>query len=196
MLFLLAIPVFVLGALGRRIAGGVLNEWFRPIGPRVMGDTPARLIFGASIGLSALLGGAPWYLALALVPVTWVGTTTGNFDSLSMGRGAYSISHDILGMLAHGALTALTPTVLLASLDYFAHIPSEWWWITLSCVQAPCFYLIGWTVTEKLGSQGVPPSAPALHRTALPVGFRGGVELAEALWGGAMALGAYAAFVA
>lgn len=45
-----------LGALGRRIAGGVLNQWFAKPGARVFGDTPARLLFGVCVALACVVG--------------------------------------------------------------------------------------------------------------------------------------------
>jgi len=178
--------VLVLGALGRRAAGGALNQWFSDgtAEHRVMGDTPARLIFAATVALSACLGGAPAWQALALVPAVWVGTVTGNFASLAMGRGQYSYLHDCVGMSAHAALSAVLPT-LVAFGAVFLTPPEhdQWgWMLGLTMLAAP-LYTLGWIISGQHG------------RPSFPLGLRGGSELGEAFWGASCALGAFLTFV-
>jgi hypothetical protein len=156
-----------------------MNQWVygQTTSRRVMGDTPARLIYGIAVALSFLAGGAPLLVVLLAVPAVWVGTTTGNFNSLSMGRAHYSFLHDYWGMSAHAALSAIAPALLV------------WWfggdWLVLAALimLAPEIYILGWLITGKVG-----------YKDAFPVGLKGSCELAEAGWGAVTALGAYLAF--
>lgn len=171
----------VLGAFGRRAAGGALNQWI-PLGTktRVTGDTEVRLLYGATIAAAALLGGAIWWQAALLVPAVWVGTTTGNFNSMAMGHGQYSYAHDFFGMSAHAALSAILPTVVAFAVVFLT--PPEyydWWWMAGFCMLASPLYTIGWIISGKVG------------KTSFPAGLQGGSELGEAFWGGACALGAF-----
>lgn len=169
----LAVPlVLALGAVGRRGAGGAYNQWFSTGDTaRVMGDTPARILYGVTIALAALLGGAPWWQAAGLVPLVWVGTTTGNFHSMGMGRAQTSYLHDCFGMSAHAALSAALPTA-------WAYAFAWWWMLGLTMLAAP-LYSLGWMISGREG------------RPSFPIGLRGGSEIGEALWGASCALGAF-----
>lgn len=182
--------VMILGALGRRIAGGLLNQWAGDTDgvSRVMGDTPARLIYGAALGLAALAGSAAWPVALAMVPAVWVGTTTGNFNGMAMGRAEFSYWHDFWGMTAHGALSAILPV----GLAVLAGAAAGSIWIAVDCLLCAPLYAAAWNVAEDMGTQAVPASSIA--RRSLLRGFNGGSELGEAFWGAACALGTFLAF--
>lgn len=186
MIFVFVPVALIMGAIGRRIAGGILNQWAGLAGgntSRVMGDNPARLIFSVLVALSGLLGGAPWLLALLLVPAVFVGTTTGNFNSMAMGRGSYSFAHDFWGMSAHAALSAITPTLLVVAFGLqFYDTPFSWWAVGGFTLIASPLYCIGWIISGKTGN------------LSLPIGFRGGSELGEAFWGASCALGAFLTF--
>lgn len=187
-----AFLAIVLGGLGRRIAGGVLNQWAGLSGEgdaRVMGDHPARLIFGATVAFSAFLGGCPWKLALILIPCVWVGTTTGNFESMAMGRGSHSKYHDWLGMTAHAVLSAILPA--LAVFLIYPALP--WWWIGLLPLLAAPGYELGWFISELTGNS--PSLRQNIYYNHIPNGFKGGTELGEFFFGGACALGAFLTFV-
>lgn len=178
MLYLVVPFVLVLGAFGRRAAGGVLNQWTgRPDSRPLTGDTPTRILYGVTIGLAALLGGALWWHALLTVPAVWVGTTTGNAGSMAMGRAQTPFWRDFLGMSGHAALSAILPTALAFG------VGANGWWTLLTLAAAP-LYDIGWALAGKTGNP------------RFPLGLRGGSEIGEALWGAAVALGAYLAFAA
>lgn len=171
---LLAFLSFVLGAFGRRIAGGALPQWT----PWNAGDQIVRLFFGLTVGVSALLAGVPWYLALALVPATWVGTTTSNFNSMAMGRGGQTMLHDVAGMTLHGVLSAALPALGAWWMGY------EWWPIALSGFLIAPLYDLGWRIAGPDGGKGL---------TWMPRGLQVGTEFGELFWGGTVALGTYLA---
>lgn len=205
MTFWLLIPVaLALGALGRRIAGGVLNTWagydtLNRTHPgfnfRVMGDTPARLIYGVTVGLAALMGGAVWWLALAMVPAVWVGTTTGNGGGRDMGFGATSFWHDFAGMSLHAFESAIAPVLLVVLAMWSpAGSPVSFIILAFTMLAAPLYWL-GWRIAIALGGQEMPPNnLGGVGNGRLFDGLQGGSEWGEALWGGAVALGTYLAF--
>lgn len=164
---------FLLGALGRRVCGGAFEQWTG----KDIGDLPVRLFFGVTLGAAAALAGVPWYYCLALVPITWVGTTTGNFDGIAMGHGVTDYWTDFFRMSAHGLLSGVLP-FLGAWLAGYAVTP-----IAVAALSiGPC-YTIGWLIT------GI------RVRSNWPNGLRSGTEWAECLWGGAMGVGTYVAGV-
>lgn len=174
----LVLPSMLLGGLGRRIAGGVLNQWFKPSGGRVMGDTPARLIYGGFVGMAAAMGGAPYWAALAMMPCVWVGTTTGNWSSMAMGRAKTTFLHDFFGMSAHAFLSALLPVGLAAySVHWHAAVAA------LFIMLAAPLYALGWMISGKTGAAW------------LPTGFKGGSELGEFFWGAATGAGVFLAYM-
>ena len=167
----------ILGALGRRIAGGLWNSIFGRPSPG--GDMPVRLIFAAALSLAAYLGGVRWFVALILVPLNYIGTTTGNFDSLAMGRGGRPYWKDFLGMTLHGLLSALAPAVLFLVVAW----PHPWAALVVIAAGlaiSPC-YTIGWAVCGLHG------------RSAWIKGCQQGPEIAELLWGGVMGAAAFIA---
>jgi len=194
----LGVLAFIMGGLGRRIAGGVLNQWKSPstngAGVAVMGDTPARLIYSASVSLAVILSAVVvpttlmfWCLAACMLPAVFVGTTTGNNNSLSMGTADdYTFKHDFLGMLVHGIESAVLPgmVVLLAFIP--ASIREA---VILSAileasiaVGCPLAYYVGWRIAGLKGA------------SYMPLGLKGGTEIGEALWGGLTALSAFLVF--
>lgn len=157
----------LLGAFGRRIAGGILNQWTgHPDSAPLMGDIPARLIFGSCIAAGAAMGGAIWWHALALIPAVWAGTTVGNFGSISQGRGGGSPWSQALGELAHGLAGVALPALGAWWLGY-----PHWWVLPIGGALIAPSYWLGWTVSGLYG------------RPDFPVGLRGGSEIGEALWG-------------
>lgn len=174
----LAVVFFILGGFGRRIAGGYLNQLFHKNesrGERVMGDTPARLIFSGIVALAFFVSGALWWHALLMVAAVWVGTTTGNNESLDMGRGKTSALHDWCGMELHGLASAFFPCLLVWWFEYTI------WPVALSNLLIAPLYETGWQITSGNGAR---------PRMTWPRGFRGGTEIAEFLWGGTCAVGA------
>ena len=178
MMLLIALSM-ILAGLGRRIAGGSLNQWFSKSGERVTGDTPVRLFFGATIAASAFMAGAVWWHALFLIPAVWVGTMISNFESLAMGHGQRSYVHDFIGLSAHGVLGAIAPTLLLWYLDYPAFYLAALGGVLIS----PLYTLGWWMIPSVAGNPKYPP------------GFRGGQELGEFFYGAVSAFGVFAAVV-
>lgn len=161
----------VLPGIGRRVCGGAFQQW---TGKNV-GDTPARLFFGLTVCLAALLAGVTWWWCLALIPVTWVGTVTGNFGGIAMGRSGNPYWRDFAGMTLHGALSGVLPAAGAWWLGY------GWWAIAIAALTIAPLYSIGWMASGKAGNP------------KLPLGLRGGSELGELFWGGAMGLGTFLA---
>ena len=180
----LAAASFFLGGVGRRICGGGLNQWVywsQTTDKRVFGDTPTRILWAVCLAVCALLGSAVWWhsllFAALLVPAEWVGTTTGLFNSLAMGRGDRSFIHDFLGMSLHGVLSVILPGLAAWWLGY------GWWWIVISgLVISPC-YVAGWSITGRHPNVKFPP------------GLQMGSDVAEVIWGGVMGLGVFLAAV-
>ena len=172
-----------LGGLGRRVAGGSLNEWFHVD----VGDLPVRLFYGAMLGLAALMGGAAWWVALAMILAGWSGQAIGgNFESLAMGREGHSRLHDWLGMSAHGAISAVAPTALVL------YAGGIWWMTAVGFLSAALCYEIGWFVAEKTGNQVV-MGKPMVYPW-FPPGLQGGTQLAEVFWGAACGAGVFLSF--
>lgn len=138
-----ALAAMILGGFGRRIAGGLWGDLLGRRSPG--GDGPIRLAFGLLIAASALLAGAPLGWSVLLAALTFAGSTTGNFDGLTMGRVAW-LSYEpapaadliatthcsgyyagidprkrrraALGLTVHGLLSAASPALLVAGLEF------------------------------------------------------------------------------
>lgn len=170
MIHYLILPIAaVFGAFGRRIAGGLLNEIFRPFGPRVFGDIPARLIFGLAIGAAFLLGGTPPLVATLCVVAVYIGSTTGNRDGIDLGRGEGTFWQDFGNLSLHGWDSAMACLVL-------AGWGMRFWPFLLGCMLIAPLYEVGY----RIGGTRV-------------VGLSKPTEIGEALWGAAMGIGAFLA---
>lgn len=173
--------IAIMGAFGRRVCGGGLNQWFKPNGGRVTGDLPVRLFFGLMVAISFYLGGAPWYIALSTIITIWIGTTIGFFSSLSWGKdGKHTWVHDMFGLWGHG-FGGILPTFIIAYCWKF--IPGFeghlYWPLLLAGLLAPFCYWAGWSISGKDGLKTLPP------------GFKGGTEIAECFYGAIFALTAF-----
>src|SRR5574337_934206 len=83
MIWVFAPLAFLAGSLARRVAGGVLADWF---GWRAPG-TLAKLAYAGTIGGLAALAGATWWFALLLAINVFVGHVAhGLWGAGSMGR--------------------------------------------------------------------------------------------------------------
>jgi len=104
------------------------------------------------------------------MPLNWIGTTTGLFDALAMGRGGNSYWKDFLWMTLHGILSSGPPAVLFFFLGGW--VPAA---IAFAggLIISPC-YTIGWSVTGLFG------------RRNWPKGMQQGTEVAELIWGAVM----------
>jgi len=160
--------VAILGAVGRRVCGGLYNSITGKRSPG--GDLPVRIFFAVTLAASADMGGVVWWAALALMPLNWIGTTTGLFDALAMGRGGNSYWKDFLWMTLHGILSSGPPAVLFFFLGGW--VPAA---IAFAggLIISPC-YTIGWSVTGLFG------------RRNWPKGMQQGTEVAELIWGAVM----------
>lgn len=176
-LYLLPIAA-VLGGFARRACGGYLNQIFGYSDSRpLMGDGPTRWGYGLCIALCALMGGAAWWQALAMVPAVWVGTTTGNRGSMDMGRNEDTFAHDWFGMSRHGLDSAILPTAVA----FWGWHWQAAWLFGFTMLAAPAYWL-GWAIGGKTGNP------------RFPVGLRGGSELGELAWGSCVGVGAMLAF--
>lgn len=172
MIILSIIYSFVLCGFGRRIAGG----GFQGMTGIDIGDLPVRLFFGLTVALSALLVGVPFWWSMAMIPITWIGTTTGNFDGLSMGRAERSYLRDFAGMTAHGILSVIAPCIWAWYLGYAI------WPIALSgLLIAPC-YEAGYRLCPFVPGH-------AYSRPNWPAGFQAATEWGEIFWGGLVGVG-------
>lgn len=177
LILLFSVISFVLGGLGRRVAGGVLNQWAAALGlirsdGRVFGDFPARAVFGLTIAVGAWLGSAVWWHGLALIVTTFIGCTIGNFGGLGMGRGSDPYWEDFGAMEMHGLGGVVLSAFGAGLLGYHWHL-----FLAAGLLCAPAY---------EAGYRIVGPS-----RSWLPVGFKEGPEVGEFVWGGIMALAAF-----
>lgn len=157
---------FLIGALGRRIAGGAFQQWTG----WDIGDHLVRLFFGATVAASAAMGGAGWW-SLLLVLAVWIGCTI-PMGGIGLGRQpGGSWLHDAAGLTMHGVATGVL--CALALTEWPPHV------VASAMIVAGVFivpaYEIGWRMA----------------RPTFPLGFRQGSEIGEALWGGTIAVGAY-----
>jgi len=166
----------LLGAVGRRVCGGLYNSITGKRSPG--GDTPVRIFFAATLALSAYLGGVGWLPALVLIPLNFIGTTTGLFNSLAMGRGGRPYWKDFLGMTLHGVISSAPPAVLFFFTGHDLWAP----FVALlgGLMISPC-YSLGWSLTGLRG------------RLDWPKGMQQGTEVAELLWGAVMGVAHFVA---
>lgn len=76
---LLAIP---LGAIGRRIDGGVLETWTG----RKWGKITTRFLCASMLALPMFLAGLPPLATLAFIAASWLGGVVGMWSGMGMGR--------------------------------------------------------------------------------------------------------------
>jgi hypothetical protein len=174
-LFALLPVAAVLCGLGRRVAGGGFTQW---TGIN-LGDLPVRLFFGLMIAVVGLLAGLAWPRAAALIVAGWIGTTIPNFGGIALGRSGNPWFRDAEGLAAHGLIGMAVLALFIAAYPLWPlsgfgplYVVGMTWGGT-AIVPA---YWIGWSVAGKSGNE------------SLPVGFRGGSEIGECLWGAAVGL--------
>jgi hypothetical protein len=168
----ISLTAFVLCGFGRRIAGGC----FQDLTGLDIGDLPVRLFFGLTVALAALMAGVTFWWAVALIPITWVGTTTGNFDGTSMGRDTRPYWRDFAGMTLHGVLSIILPTVWAW---YFGF--ALWPIILSGFLIGPC-YEAGYRLFPFVPGH-------AYSRPTWIKGFAAATEWGEIFWGGFIGLG-------
>lgn len=162
----------LLGAIGRRVAGGVVPQFTGWRAPGV----PCKLFFGWTIGVCAALGGAPALLAILAGVGAWAGHIAhGLNDSASMGRygpanlnfswrlfalhfagmSAYGICVMLLGILA-----AAVPSIALYHFDGMLAVVLHFGWFAWTLLAgalltAPAYALAWATWNGKPGVAGV-----------------------------------------
>ena len=173
--YLAILPVMLIGALGRRVAGGVLNQWFSPSGGRVMGDVPARALWGLALAIAAILGGMIAWHALVLIVAVTLGCAVPMWaiDPISKQADGNPYPSPVwlrcLGLEAHGFLSMLAVTVAAWWAGYL------WPFFLAGSLTILPAYVIGWMVSKPW----------------FPPGLRLGSEFGEALWGALMALSVF-----
>jgi hypothetical protein len=165
------LPIVLLPGLGRRVSGGVVQQWTG----YDTGDVPVRLFFGATCGIVALAAGAVWWQAMALWPLAFLTCSIGMFGGIAIGRSGNPWWRDVLGLEAHALLGWGTILVVAWWLG------DAWWWLAGGVASIALVYELGWIISGKVGNP------------ALPLGFRGGSELGELLWGVALGAGIWGA---
>lgn len=165
MVTLLLLPlVAVLGALGRRVAGGGFQDWTKID----VGDFPARGFFGLMLTASVALGGwhSWWCLSIAVTTLLGCSVPVG-------GIGLNPWKKDAWTVLLHGlASMSITGLPLL-----FVHFPGTTPWFVLYIVAGPSIvgaYTLGWKIA----------------RPSWPRGLNNGVAVSECLWGAMCGIGA------
>lgn len=127
----------LLGALGRRIAGGLGSQWAGVD----LGTQLQRLAWGVVLAGVAAVAGATWWQAAALIPAIWLGSVAfGFWGSMTAGHQVgRSAAIDWLLLTAHGAGGMLFAAA------------GAWWvglhWLPLSIAGlacAPCYALAWW----------------------------------------------------
>ena len=162
----------LLGAAGRRIAGGVLNQialgfgWIGPTG-RVFGDYPARAIYGVLVVLGGIGAGAPIAFCTLSALGIFLGCAVPMWAIDPLARGYRTpVWLRFLGLTAHGLLSIALVTSATAAAGL------GWPWLLGGSLSIGAFY-----------SLGVP-----LARLPVPAGLRLPSEIGEALWGAAIAV--------
>jgi len=160
-------PIAVLPGLGRRVAGGAVQQWTG----WDTGDVPVRAFFGFTCGLVGLAAGLVWWQALILWLAAFLTCSIGMFGGIAMGRSGNPWWRDALGLEAHAWLGW---GAILAAAWWLG---DAWWWLAGGVASIALVYELGWIISGKAGKLSWPP------------GFRGGSEIAEFLWGVALGAG-------
>lgn len=177
LIVLFSVVSFILGGLGRRACGGVLNEWAKALGwipenGRVTGDYPTRALFGLTVAAGAWLGAALWWHGLALIGAIFLGCAVPLFGGLGLGRGSDSYWESFGALTLHGVGGTALAAIGAGLLGY-----PQWGLFFLAGLLCAPAYEIGYRVYS-------------VGQSWLPVGFRGGPQVGEFVWGGWVALAA------
>lgn len=166
--FLLILIGAILGALARRMAGGVVEQWIgAPIGTQ-----SGRLIqAGLMAWLAVFVASGPGYVPLGVMVLTFLGATAG-FPTGMVPRSLL----DAGGLALHG-LMAVGPLALGA---WWIGL-SPWWLVAAGVARAPAYqaaalWPLHWPPLGLL-RWDPPPTGEVLSGAAL------GVALVLTLWG-------------
>lgn len=139
---------FLLGGLGRRMAGGGFQE----LTGLDVGDLPTRAFFGATLASATFLGGVHSLWVLTMVITGMLGCSISMFDCLSMGREpARSWATDALGATKHGVLSmAITSLgmLLVAFLSDYHYIGANFIVLVVAGFTMAPMYELGWQLYE------------------------------------------------
>lgn len=157
-IIIIAILIFaaVAGALGRRMAGGLLSQWLGTD----LGDQPARALQACLIGLVVLAAGASGWEPVLVIPAVFAGATVGMFGVMI----PVTIK-DLALLLAYGLL-AVAPVAGLAWAGGYL-----WWPVLAAGAFRPFAYLyarffpMGWPLLGCL-RRDPPPTAELLSGAA------------------------------
>lgn len=194
-MLLAAVVVFsaFFGALGRRVAGGLVGDLTGHPSNHFLSTT----FYGFTAGLAAFLGiwahdpsamtfVAAEYAALAAFIIgfnVWIGHILGLHESAGMGhlppdnlRWSFRrYCRDFLGMLAYGLLSVVVSIAFILFCPLGAGL--HWLPLLIAAISVPFTYTITWR-------------AFWLKPFGWPVGFEPPLALAEPFVGGALAVGA------
>lgn len=161
--FLLLPVAAVLGALGRRVAGGL----FQDLTHINTGDMPVRAFYGLMLGAVAYLGGFELW-SLAIAAAVFVGSCLGSPE----------VAHGLPSKLGYvlSALTGLWNYASVIGVAYFAHHYAGMGVIAAGSLSAALLVALFYG-----------------HNTNGPVGFRGWTELWECAWGALMGVSVFLA---
>lgn len=177
MRFVGAVLAIVLSGLGRRVAGGAVEQW----SGRDVGDYPVRAFFGLTLAFSVWLGNwtLPWWVVLLVIPSVFFSCSIPNFEGIALGRGAAtggtSWREDALGLWWHGLIGMAIPAVVVG---LCAH-GSNWWLFIVAGLLIVPAYEAGWKLWDKR------------FLYYMPEGLKGGSEAGELFWGACCGLCAW-----
>src|SRR6185312_1680384 len=133
MIWAFAPLAFLAGGIARRVAGGVLNDWF---GRRAPG-TLAKLTYASTIGGISALAGAVWWFALVLAVNVFFGHVIhGLWDAGGMGRSgtdntAFSwrrFIRDWFALWVYGLGQVIVAALLTVWIENVWLLPVGWVW--------------------------------------------------------------------
>lgn len=172
---MIALPVwwglpiaFILGAVGRRVAGG----WVQDITGVNTGDMPVRAFYGFLGGVAAMLCGLGLLWALAMAVAVFAGSCMGTPENGNLWHAAW-----------HGFLNHALPAVVLALAHYYA---------------GAAIVIVAGTGGASLLLKLIRPNPAlpdTISWLSGPPGVQHGTQLWELAWGGivffSMAVGIY-----
>lgn len=166
-LHLLAIPLgLILGAFARRSVGGWLSKTIH----YDITDPFIRLMWACLMALVAFSAGLIWWQSLAIIPIFWVGSTTGMFSGFTMGRkNGRNIWLDTGCMLVYGS-GCLIPLAVAA---FFVGLTPLF--LISAAVLCPVIYELAWLFPLEIPALGCYHNDPVYLTDPPPT--------AELFWG-------------
>ena len=178
----------IIGALGRRIAGGWGHDYLVMHLGVDPGTQARRLTWGAMLAMLLLLNGKTWQeagllgLSIAIgsavfgFGVPWEKTATGMLAGRAPGIGpnppTFTWDHDMACLLWHGVGGMLLASVVVAYFDGY------WWMLLTAGALCPCCYEYAWGYTWNI------PWLGCLNRKVGGTLQYDPPPTAELIWGG------------